>query len=157
MADDAQRGDSPPAMPTPSKEDAQTTAARRELKQTTISEGAAGKAGQSSQDSSEPSEDETEPARAKTPESKTKDIPHDDLKEQVSSPKKKRAHDQLDEHKDDAEASAAGSSSAEKVNGSVILSRTNRSEPEKKRARDEHSGDEVCRSVPRHVLHRVFH
>jgi Ran-binding protein 3 len=140
MADDPQRLDSEPATTKPAKEDAETTATRRELKQTTISD-SADKPAQPSQDSSEPSEDEAEPT--KTPESKTKDAPHDDLREQVSSPKKKRAHDQLEEQMDDADEDSAASSSADKRNGSATLSRTDRSEPQKKRARDENSDDEV--------------
>lgn len=142
MADDPQRGDSEPVTAQPAKEDAETTAARRELKQTYISDGG-DKPAQPSQDSSEPSEDEAE--QTKTPESKPKDALHDDLREQVSSPKKKRAHDQLDEQKDDAENAAAVNTSADETNGSATLSRRDRSEPQKKRARDENSGDEVCR------------
>ncbi len=145
MADDPQRGDSEPVTAQPAKEDAETTAARRELKQTYISDGG-DKPAQPSQDSSEPSEDEAE--QAKTPDSKTKDASHDDLKELVSSPKKKRAHDQLDEPKDDAEDGTAVNPSADEANGSATLSRRDRSEPQKKRARDENSGDEVCRLIP---------
>ncbi|OIW31751.1 PH domain-like protein [Coniochaeta ligniaria NRRL 30616] len=142
MADDPQRGDSEPVTTKPAKEDAETTAARRELKQTYISDGGE-KPEQTSQDSSEPSEDEAE--QTTTPESKTKDAPHDDLKEQVSSPKKKRAHDQLDEQKDDTEDGAAVNPSTDKTNGTATLSRSDRSEPQKKRARDENSGDELSR------------
>jgi len=140
MADDPQRLDSEPANTQPAKEDAQTTAARRELKQTTISDGG-NKAEQPSQDSSEPSEDEAE--RTKTPESKTKESPQDDLRELVSSPKKKRAHDQLDEHRDDVEQSSAANASTDKATGSATVGIADRSEPQKKRARDENGGDEV--------------
>jgi hypothetical protein len=149
MADDPQRGDSEPVTTNPAKEDAETTAARRELKQTSISDGG-DKPAQASRDSSEPSEDEAE--QTKTPDSKTKDASHDDLKEQISSPKKKRAHDQLDEHKDDAADGPAVDLSAGKANGSATLSRIDRSEPQKKRARDENSGDEVRRRYPTDVV-----
>ncbi|KAJ9162250.1 PH domain-like protein [Coniochaeta hoffmannii] len=142
MADDPQRLDSEPANTQPAKEDAQTTAARRELKQTTISDGG-NKAEQPSQDSSEPSEDEAE--RTKTPESKTKESPQDDLRELVSSPKKKRAHDQLDEHRDDVEQSSAANASTDKATGSATVGIADRSEPQKKRARDENGGDESSR------------
>lgn len=140
MADDPPRLDSEPADTRPAQEDAETTAARRELKQTSLSD-VGNKAAQPSQDSSEPSEDEAE--RAKTPESKATDAVNDDLKEQVSSPKKKRAHDQLEEHKDDAENDSVVTSSADKKNGSASLKQTDRSEPQKKRARDESGEDEV--------------
>jgi Ran-binding protein 3 len=152
MADDPQRNDpsDEPVTTSPVKEDAQTTATRRELKQTSISEKAAGEQPRpSSQESSNGSDvDEAEkketkaPARTKTPDLKMTDvpaIPPSDLKETVSSPKKKRAHDQVDEQKDAQDTLA----SSTELNGSTALSRTDRSEPEKKRARDEHSGDEV--------------
>ncbi|KAH8912193.1 PH domain-like protein [Coniochaeta sp. PMI_546] len=142
MADDPQRGDSEPVAAKPAKEDAETTAARRELKQTSISDGG-DKPAQPSQDSSEPSEDEAE--QAKTPDSNKNDALHDDLKEQVSSPKKKRAHDQVDEQRDDAEDGPAVDPTADKANGNATLSRRDRSEPQKKRARDENSGDELSR------------
>lgn len=145
MADEAQRSDpaDEPVNETPRKEDAQTTATRRELKQTSISEKGEGiQPRPESRDSSNGSEaDEGEakeaaPTGSKTPDQKMNDVPVvADKKEGVSSPKKKRAHDQLDEPKDTEDRLASSTD----LNGS----RTDRSEPEKKRARDKHSGDEV--------------
>jgi hypothetical protein len=62
------------------KEDAETTATRKELKNTTISGVVEGQ-------------------RAKTPDSDSADDKEMDLKDHVSSPKKKRARDQLDDEK----------------------------------------------------------
>ena len=142
MADEPQRGGSEAPNSKPEKEDAETTAARRELKHTTISDGG-DKPAPLSQDSREPSDDEAE--RTMTPDPKaSKDAAQDDLKEQVSSPKKKRAHDQFEEHKDAEDDNLTDISSADKANGDASTSRTHRSEPQKKRARDEISEDEVC-------------
>ncbi|KAI8198916.1 DEAD/DEAH box [Colletotrichum sp. SAR11_239] len=111
MADDPQSG-SPKSDPIDAKEDAETAAARKELKHTAISEKSEGATG------------------ATTPQLSA----GDEQKEQVSSPKKKqkRAHDQLDEEDRDAEEadskSVASSDSAK--------DRASRLEPEKKRHRD---------------------
>lgn len=148
MADDPRKPDPADIAVPPAKEDAETTATRRELKQTSISEKETNVPEPSSQDSSNASENEAEqpdaaPARRKTPELIMKDLPHDELIEHVSSPKKKRAHDQLDEPKADDESGAITGGASADLNGSSTLSRTDRSEPEKKRARDEHGDDEV--------------
>jgi hypothetical protein len=153
MADDAQRKDlsDDPVIPSPTKEDAQTTATRRELKQTSISEKEEAGPRPSSQGSSNASEaDEAEkedndkaaePVQTKAPDTKMSGVPAvpppSDAKDKVASPKKKRAHDQLDEQKDNDDSLA---SSTELGNIST-LSRTDRSEPEKKRVRER---DEVC-------------
>ncbi|KAJ5006802.1 hypothetical protein K4K57_011049 [Colletotrichum sp. SAR 10_99] len=111
MADDPQSG-SPKSDPIDAKEDAETAAARKELKHTAISEKSEGATG------------------ATTPQLSA----GDEQKEQVSSPKKKqkRAHDQLDDEDRDAEEadskSVASSDSAK--------DRASRLEPEKKRHRD---------------------
>ncbi|KAB5572407.1 hypothetical protein GE09DRAFT_956103 [Coniochaeta sp. 2T2.1] len=150
MADEPQRGGSEAPTTKPEKEDAETTAARREFKHTTISD-VGDKPAQPSQDSRDPSDDEAE--RTKTPEPEaSKDAAHDDLKEQVSSPKKKRAHDQFEEHKDGEEASLTDKSAADKANGDATTSRTDRSEPQKKRARDETSGDESNADKPSEIV-----
>jgi hypothetical protein len=57
------------------------------------------------------------------------------LKEQVSSPKKKRAHDELIADG----SSTAGEGSSKPTNAAVAQSRTEESEPEKKRPRDRES------------------
>ncbi|KAJ0388261.1 hypothetical protein COL922a_000523 [Colletotrichum nupharicola] len=111
MADNPQSG-SPKSDPIDAKEDAETAAARKELKHTAISEKSEGATG------------------ATTPQLSA----GDEQKEQVSSPKKKqkRAHDQLDDEDRDAEEadskSVASSDSAR--------DRASRLEPEKKRHRD---------------------
>lgn len=120
------------------KEDAETAAAREELKQTVISERTAKTADEATKDEmvatrsggrygadAPPKPDE---ARTKTPEREVSENQNDLLKDQVSSPKKKRAHDQLDEPKDSAQDKAAGEGA--------------RSEPEKKRPRDGQRGDD---------------
>ncbi|KAK1980942.1 hypothetical protein LZ30DRAFT_721651 [Colletotrichum cereale] len=111
MADDPQSG-SPKSDPIYVKEDAETAAARKELKHTAISE----------KSSADGATAETTPSGSQ----------NDDHKERPSSPKKKRAHDQVDEDKDVDESddkSVASSDSAK--------DRTSRLEPEKKRHRDE--------------------
>ncbi|KAK4450714.1 nucleoporin NUP56 [Podospora aff. communis PSN243] len=127
------------------KEDAETTAARRELKQTTISE----KAGQSTHRA--PSDDDEDDASDSAPDDKNKDsaaarqaTPDTDpgdvrddimLKEQVSSPKKKRGHDELVADG----SSTAGEDSSKPTDAAVAQTRTEESEPEKKRPRDRDS------------------
>ncbi|KAK2044069.1 PH domain-like protein [Colletotrichum somersetense] len=111
MADDPQPG-SPKSGPIYAKEDAETAAARKELKHTAISE--------------KPSAD------GAAAETTSLGSQNDDHKERPSSPKKKRAHDQVDEDKDIDEfddKSVASSDSAK--------DRAARLEPEKKRHRDE--------------------
>lgn len=124
------------------KEDAETAAAREELKQTVISERTAKTTDEATDEMvatrsggrygadapSKPAE-----ARTKTPERDLADNQNDLLKDQVSSPKKKRAHDQLDEPKDGAQDKAAGEEAAASAD---------RSEPEKKRPRDGLRGDD---------------
>ncbi|KAH8889793.1 hypothetical protein GQ53DRAFT_196230 [Thozetella sp. PMI_491] len=130
------------------REDSETKTARRELKQTTISEKQPQPAGsQQSQEDKSGSDEDTAKDKASqrksTPEPAVRlAAPHDDLREQVSSPKKKRAHEELDEHKDSDGAAADGEVESKAANGSAALSRTDRSEPEKKRARD-HEGDKA--------------
>ncbi|RYP82738.1 hypothetical protein DL769_001547 [Monosporascus sp. CRB-8-3] len=127
--------------PTPpqqlSSEDPDTAAARKELKQTAISEKpdfssstppamstSATKASDSAKDTA-PRPDEPS-SRAATPD---RDL-SDKMKDQVSSPKKKRAHDEVDETNQTVE-DPNGDVSPIGANG-----RTDRSEPEKKRPRD---------------------
>ncbi|KAK3352361.1 hypothetical protein B0T25DRAFT_184011 [Lasiosphaeria hispida] len=120
------------------KEDAETTAARRELKQTSISE----KVGQDAQQSSSSQEggsedddtDKAAAARRATPDTDSGDARNSRLKEHVSSPKKKRAHAELV-----GDGSAAGEASSKPTNTAVAQTRTEESEPEKKRPRDRES------------------
>ncbi|KAK3991320.1 nucleoporin NUP56 [Cladorrhinum sp. PSN332] len=142
------------------KEDAETTAARRELKQTSISE----KAGHNSlsRDSDKSASEDDVSRTIKTPKSPSRRISppvsftmsssnnsnEDALKDQISSPKKKRAHDEYDENKDVAEAplDPAPSAATTVTITSVTLSRTDRSEPEKKRPRDRQASASAVRS-----------
>ncbi|KAI1096042.1 hypothetical protein F5B19DRAFT_216509 [Rostrohypoxylon terebratum] len=127
--------------PTPEKyipEDPDTAAARKELRQTVISEKA---------DSSTMSASHQDPApdvtaggdkastKASTPDRGSVERQSDDLRDQVSSPKKKRAHDEVDEPRD-ATSDANGDVSPIGSHAGASLSRTDRSEPEKKRPRD---------------------
>jgi hypothetical protein len=119
------------------KEDAETTAARRELKQTTISEKRGRDAVQLSQDDKSASEDEAPKSKSRrlTPPISLSASSDDILKAQISSPKKKRAHDEVDENKDVAEAPLGGTPD-KAASPTTVQNRTIRSEPEKKRPRD---------------------
>lgn len=124
MADTTSKDESskhtPAAVPDTS-EDAETRATRRELKQSSISEA----------------------ARPNTP------PPASDYsnKEQILSPKKKRAHDQLDEDKAVDEGDAHSTASAESGKP-----REKGEEPEKKRVRDGDSTQDVSHSRERSTV-----
>ncbi|KAK3398709.1 hypothetical protein B0T20DRAFT_438016 [Sordaria brevicollis] len=124
-----------PVLVPVAKEDAETTAARRELKHTSISEQGAAVAQDSGSDNDTPAAG----SRKATPEPAIAQDKDTEMKEQVSSPKKKRAHDELDETKDANDAESGDKASAEESKSTATQSRTDRSEPEKKRARDETS------------------
>ena len=129
MPDDNQ-GASPKNDPThvEASEDAETRAARRELKQSSISDPPP-----STMDPCHDSAADDKPdQRHATPAGDARDAQNGDLGGQASSPKKKRAHDQLDgdmEAEDNGAASDASTDSAKH--------RSSRLEPEKKRHRDE--------------------
>ncbi|KAG5785242.1 hypothetical protein H9Q73_001106 [Fusarium xylarioides] len=112
MADDAPDA-SPKNEPlnVETKEDAETRATRRELKQSSISD---------------------PPTSGPEDAANTSDAPDNDLKEQVASPKKKRAHDQLEGSKDAEENDANSEASSDSAKDRAL-----RTEPEKKRHRDE--------------------
>ncbi|RYP11429.1 hypothetical protein DL764_000083 [Monosporascus ibericus] len=127
--------------PTPphqlSSEDPDTAAARKELKQTAISEkpefssSTSSAMSTSATKASDPAKDtalrsDKSSSRAATPD---RDLPNK-MKNQVSSPKKKRAHDEVDQMNQTVE-DPNGDVSPIGANG-----RTDRSEPEKKRPRD---------------------
>ena len=147
---------SEPVVVEAAKEDAETTAARRELKQTTIS----GKAGQDQDHRATTSDDDeyvgkktpaasgdkdkpatttavtSPPPRTMTPDTDSSDTKEDaKMRERVSSPKKKRAHDELVADG----SSTAGEGSGKPASTAVAQSRTEESEPEKKRPRDRES------------------
>lgn len=109
-------------------EDAETRAARRELKQSSISDPPA-----TVGDLASDSVDERA-ARPETPADHVSDSQDEIFKEQVPSPKKKRAHDQLDGSIDVEQNDANSVTSTESTRD-----RASRLEPEKKRHRDEDS------------------
>lgn len=118
------------------KEDAETTAARRELKQASISE--KDQAGQSLQkddqsgsgsDDGTTTKDNDSVTGRSTPESGNED----GMRERISSPKKKRVYDELDEPK------PTDNANEKPLAFGPAPSRTDRSEPEKKRPRDRNS------------------
>ncbi|RSL95861.1 hypothetical protein CEP52_011822 [Fusarium oligoseptatum] len=119
MADDAPDA-SPKNEPLniETKEDAETRAARRELKQSSISDTTPSAAAEGSDTAN------------------ASDAPDSDLKDQVASPKKKRAHDQLEGGKEAEDNDANSVASADSAKD-----RASRLEPEKKRPRDEDSND----------------
>jgi hypothetical protein len=138
MAED-EKGVSPKLDPVDieTKEDAETRATRRELKQSSISDAPLPQQGDTTDDDKTAVVDIARPA---TPaEGATGDAENEDLKEQVASPKKKRAHDQLDSGaKGTQDVDAASEASTDSAKD-----RTSRSEPEKKRHRDGEPSDET--------------
>jgi len=118
MADDAPDA-SPKNEPlnVETKEDAETRATRRELKQSSISD---------------------PPTSGAEDAANTSDAPDKDMKEQITSPKKKRAHDQLEGSKEAEENDTNSIASSDSAKD-----RSLRLEPEKKRHRDEDT-EAVC-------------
>ncbi|KAI1398330.1 hypothetical protein F4819DRAFT_37237 [Hypoxylon fuscum] len=141
--------------PTPQQltpEDPDTAAARKELRQTVISE-------QPNLTTMSPSKADPAPKAAtsgdkpssnvSTPDRDSVGQQSDDLRDQVSSPKKKRARDEVDEVDEarDALSDADGQVSPVGSDTGISLSRTDRSEPEKKRPRDVSSESKVASKV----------
>lgn len=119
MADEAQNTSLKNDMTrTTAAEDAETRAARRELKQSSISDPVP-----------DGGDDKDRPA---TPADDVSDDRNNELKDQLASPKKKRGHDQLDAAKDEVPKDDASVTSADSSKD-----RASRSEPEKKRHRDQ--------------------
>lgn len=133
MADDATGGASPKNEPVHLEvgEDAETRAARRELKQSSISDPLPDAAGAAALK-------EDEAVRSATPASDVPDAPNQGhVKNKVASPKKKRAYDQLDGEEENEETDANSVASTDSGKDRAL-----RLEPEKKRHRDEESRDE---------------
>jgi hypothetical protein len=138
MADESH--DPTPKPDVQEKEDAETRATRRELKQSSISDSTPAAATEDM--GSQPHSPADEPASSN-------DAQADDLKEKVASPKKKRAHDQLDRdpEADDNDANSVASTDSGK-------GRATRLEPEKKRHRDQELQQEEeakvcpCQALP---------
>ena len=111
----------------PEKDDPATMAASEELKHTTISDNVLPGQGSASVGDAKADKDMKGTAKAQTPEMEASNVRDEEMREQVSSPKKKRGRD----NDDDAKESFTGSETLSVVNG-----RTARLEPEKKRPRD---------------------
>ncbi|RYP76094.1 hypothetical protein DL771_001918 [Monosporascus sp. 5C6A] len=129
------RSPTPPQQP--SSEDPDTAAARKELKQTAISEkpdfslSTSSAMSTSATKTSDPAKDTTlRPDKTSSRDTTPDRDPSNKMKDQVSSPKKKRAHHEVDEMNQTVE-DPNGDVSPIGANG-----RTDRSEPEKKRPRD---------------------
>ncbi|KAH0532388.1 hypothetical protein TsFJ059_001084 [Trichoderma semiorbis] len=137
MADNSQEAASPKneRVYAEAGEDAETRAARRELKQSSISDPPT-----SVGDLASDSVDERA-ARPETPADAVSDSQDEKLKDHVPSPKKKRAHDQLD-GSIDVEQNDANSVTSTESN----RDRASRLEPEKKRHREEDSKRVVSNS-----------
>ncbi|KAI1823647.1 hypothetical protein F4861DRAFT_539856 [Xylaria intraflava] len=126
----------PKRSPTPARttaEDPDTAAARKELKQTAISEKPdLSPAMATTNTDLDPTTNAS--GEAVVPEL---DAPDEATKELISSPKKKRAHDEVEESRAaTTDTNTNGDVSPIGSNGSTSLNRTDRSEPEKKRPRD---------------------
>lgn len=136
------RSPTPPGQP--STEDPDTAAARKELKQTAISEKpdlsssassitsttATAKATKAKNPADSASRPDKASSKDTTPDRDLSDTPSNNMKDQISSPKKKRVYDEVDELNQTSQ-DPNGDVSPIGANG-----RTDRSEPEKKRPRD---------------------
>jgi hypothetical protein len=126
------------------KDDAATMATSKELEQTTISDRVdiASEKPTSSERHEDVDEEgdkkmpEPEPVKARTPEPSAPETVEvdEDMRDRISSPKKKRGRDQDDDARDVETAEAGETTSS--VEGVLNGSRTTRSGPEKKRPRD---------------------
>lgn len=143
--------------PTPehlTPEDPDTAAARKELRQTAISE----KPNLSTMSTAEmhPAPNaaiggDKPSSKGATPDRDSIGSQNDDLRDQISSPKKKRARDEVDEPQDassDANGDVSPIGSDAGAGAGTSLNRTDRSEPEKKRPRDVSSESKVNSDVP---------
>jgi hypothetical protein len=130
------------------KDDPATTAAREELKHTTISDRITKtRRVEPASTKAEPeAEDKPMEERAITPDAEPSEAQDEEMRERLSSPKKKRGRDQDDDTRelDGGNADEQGSA----ADGSVLNgNRTIRSGPEKKRPRDTSEEEELPRSA----------
>ncbi|KAK9420242.1 hypothetical protein SUNI508_06511 [Seiridium unicorne] len=135
---DSRRSPSPADRVKSSAEDPDTATTRKEFDNTRISEtpNAAVMSTSQPNSTSEPAADGHRLSGTKTtPELEIPETQNDKLKDQLSSPKKKRAHDEVEQNRDPAQ-DPNGDVSPIGANGSASLSRSDRLEPEKKRHRD---------------------
>jgi hypothetical protein len=130
------------------KDDPATTAAREELRHTTISDRitATDHIGIANTKAEPEAEDKPMEERASTPDAEPSDAQDEEMREKLSSPKKKRGRDQDDDSRESEGGNADEPGSA--ADGSVLNgNRTIRSEPEKKRPRDTSEDEEPSKSV----------
>jgi len=129
------------------KDDPATTAAREELKHTTISDRiSTTRVGLANAEAESEVEDKPMEERASTPDAEPSDAQDEEMKERLSSPKKKRGRDQDDDTRELEGGSADEPGSA--ADGSVLNgNRTIRSGPEKKRPRDTSEEEEPAKSA----------
>ncbi|KAL2061938.1 hypothetical protein VTL71DRAFT_7316 [Oculimacula yallundae] len=132
------------------KDDPATMAASEELKHTTISDNTAATNSRVQEPAGQPAgEDKVmgDTSKAETPEREPAEVQDEEMRERLSSPKKKRGRDQDEDTQDTGEDNADDQCSS--VDGSVVNgSRTTRSEPEKKRPRD--TSEELPKSAEKH-------
>lgn len=132
----------------PEKDDPATTAAREELRHTSISDRITptSRVKPPNAEAEPESEDKQMKERASTPDAEPSDAQDEEMRERLSSPKKKRGRDQDDDTRelDDGDADKQGSA----ADGSVLNgNRTIRSGPEKKRPRDTSEDEELSKSA----------
>ncbi|KAG6017742.1 hypothetical protein E4U54_004273 [Claviceps lovelessii] len=145
MADDVQRtGEANPKnelVQDESAEDAETRATRRELKQSSISDGPSDEGG----DEGKPDMD-----RPETPSLGVSEMQGNEVQEKISSPKKKRSHDQLEGNQEPQENDNTDAASSESANGRAVGC-----EPEKKRYREKKSSDTAQESPLLQVTEKI--
>jgi hypothetical protein len=138
------------------KDDPATTAAREELKHTSISDRISPSRVELVNTEAEPEgEDKQMKERASTPEAEPSDAHDEEMREKLSSPKKKRGRDQDDDTRelDDGNGDEQGST----ADGSVLNgNRTIRSGPEKKRPRDTSEDEGLSKSAEKAVGEKVW-
>jgi phage terminase small subunit len=139
------------------KDDPATTAAREELRHTSISDRITptSRVDPPNTEAEPEAEDKPMRERASTPNAEPSDAQDEEMRERLSSPKKKRGRDQDDDtgrELDDGDADKQGSAS----DGSVLNgNRTIRSGPEKKRPRDTSEDGENSKSVEKATGEKV--
>ncbi|OTB06314.1 hypothetical protein M426DRAFT_115322 [Hypoxylon sp. CI-4A] len=127
-----------PTPDTTSVEDPDTAAARKELKQTVISEKPNLSAMSTAKTDPAPSAataSDKQSSKASSPDRDSVERQNNDLRDRISSPKKKRARDEVDEPRE-ASSTTNGDVSPIGADAGTSLNRSDRSEPEKKRPRD---------------------
>lgn len=144
--------------PTPEQstlEDPATAAARKELRHTVISEKPNLSAMSTTNADLAPqaiTTDDKASVKSDMSDRQSLDPPKDSLRDKVASPKKKRVYDEVDEPHD-ASSDSNGDISPIGTDAAPSLSRTDRSEPEKKRPRDVSSESKVNANAP---MVRIF-